>query len=400
MGYIFEREIQSIIQTVLAQTIGEEENIRLKQILAANIHPALKVYLTGEVEKLLHSEREKEVRSKRFPYALPEVVSLQRQIDALLVNEYEFTRSEFETAVDEAVHFHFNYLCRPQWTLLNFVFENNRAVFTSELERKLRYAVDYRYFSVLIRRYVAERGLLELRYEEFRDLLARIDHEVVARHSAVELARMIRPLLAFIESGHTQQAKDWLDHGLPIHAAIVFYEDKKLDEIKAALEAKRDAGQHELSVNQLAALIAEVRGEAISQPPVAPAPPPGPAAVGEPNPVEPAVIELTPADAESSFSTREQPSVEQSGTRLIDVYSLFSVSDQKLFIKKLFRKDEVEFRNALDALDSMKTWKEASMMLESIFRANDVDPFSKEAIQFTNRIQSRYLPSAGKTALG
>jgi hypothetical protein len=393
MGYIFESEIHSIINTVLARTIGEDENIRLKQVLASDIHPALKVYLVAEVEKLLQQEREKEVRSKRFPYALPEVVSLQRQIDMVLVHEYEYTRPEFASAVDEAVHFQFNYLCRPQWTLLNFVFENNRTVSTNELERKLRYAVDYQYITALICRYVANRGLLELRYEEFRDLLARIDREVVAQHSALELARMIAPLLMFISAGVVHQPKNLLDHVLPINAAIVFYEDKHLDDVKAALEAHRDAGHSDLSVGELALLIGRVRGEEALEIEQAALPPESGKITGEET-----VIEFVQKEPE--FSPAESGERSEKVSPLIDVYSLFSESDRRRFIKKLFRKDERGFRNALDALESATTWEEASVVLDTIFQTNDVDPFSKEAIQFTNLLQSRYLTSPGKSALG
>jgi hypothetical protein len=40
MGYIFEQEIESIINAVRANTIGEEDQVLLKRVLAADIHPA------------------------------------------------------------------------------------------------------------------------------------------------------------------------------------------------------------------------------------------------------------------------------------------------------------------------------------------------------------------------
>ncbi len=402
MGYIFETEIVAIIHTVQARTIGEGDSILLKNVMTSDIHPALKAYILAEVEKLLQQEREKEVRSKRFSYALPEIVSLQRQIDILLVQEYEFTRGEFESVVDEAVHFQFNFLCRPQWTLLSFVLENNRTISATELERKLRYAVEYQYFRKLIRRYVVNRGLVEVSYEELRDLLERIDREIVAQHSALELARMTRPLLAFIEAGQLQPKKDLLDHVLPINAAIVFFEDKKLDAIKSALESERDGGTNEITVSQLAVLIARVRGETPST-----AEEPSVAITKEREPDELAdhavfefVHKLTeapptpPAAAPEAIEKNEAAS--NIAPPLLDVYTLFSPSDQKLFIRKLFKKNEVEFRNTLDGLESLRTWEEASVYLDSVFQANDVDPFSKEAIRFTDVIQSRYLqPPSG-----
>lgn len=114
MGFIFEAEISTIMNTVRARTIGEEDSVKLKEILAADVHPAIKAYFKAEVEKMLQQEREKETRSGRFPYGLPEVKGLQRQIDLLLIQHYEFDRQEFESILDESVHFQFNYLCRPR----------------------------------------------------------------------------------------------------------------------------------------------------------------------------------------------------------------------------------------------------------------------------------------------
>ena len=88
MPFLFEQEIDQILSTVRAQTIGESENITLRELLVANIHPALKAYFRAEVEKVLHDARTQELRSKRFPYSLPEVLSLQQQIDVLLVQHY------------------------------------------------------------------------------------------------------------------------------------------------------------------------------------------------------------------------------------------------------------------------------------------------------------------------
>ena len=81
MGYIFEAEIAAIMNTVRARTIGESENIRLREVLRSDIHPAIKAYFKAEVERILQEERALELRSKKLSYSLSEVSSLQHQID-------------------------------------------------------------------------------------------------------------------------------------------------------------------------------------------------------------------------------------------------------------------------------------------------------------------------------
>jgi len=260
MGYIFETEIEQIMNAVSARTIGEAETIRLRDLLAADLHPAIKAYFKARVRQLLQQERTTEVRSKKFPYSLPEVMRLQEQVDVLLVHYYSFGQHDFALMLDHAVHFQFNFLCRPQWTLLNFIFENQRRRPTSDIRRKLRYCVDYEYYTEIIKRFIEERGLAEMEYDEFKDLLGKIDNEIVARHSSAELALMTRPLLRFIESPLPAPPPRIADSRIPINAAVVFFEDKKLNDVKDRLEAERDKnGAVDISLRHLANLIEKVR---------------------------------------------------------------------------------------------------------------------------------------------
>ncbi len=390
MGFIFETQIVTIMNTVRVRTIGEADTIQLKDIMAAEIHPAIKAYFKAEVEKLLQQERGKESRSKRFSYGLPEVASLQRQIDLLLVSHHQFDQKEFESLLDEAVHFEFNYLCRPQWTLQEFMFENRRTVSIGEAIRKFRYCVEYTYFPELFKRYVVDRGLAEMSYEEFKSLIARIDAEIVSRHSSHELARLLRPMVEFIEIGIPQTPRSGTGPVLPINAAIVFFEDKRNEKVQKQLEAERDEnGRVDISLTELEAAIALARDE---QPPVVTQP------KSEPKKKEAVRPSIVPADIAPKVDGAVVPPEKQvpaavnmpDGLDLQDVYSLFEVKDQKVFVRKLFKKDEVEFRNALDRLNPIKTWKEASFALDQIFTEQDVDPFSKEAILLTEKLFGRY----------
>ena len=260
MGYIFEAEIETIIHAVHIKTIGEDDGIVLKKILSAKIHPAVKAYFKAEVEKTLVLERGLEYRSKKFSYSLPEVRSLEEQIDLLLVQNYHFSSQEFESLLDESVHFQFNYLCRPQWTLLNFIIGEQRRVASETIEKRLKYCVDYTYFPELIKRYIAEHGLAEVTYEEFKSLIEKIDREVVARHSSLELAHMTRALFDFVESGKMVPQVEFEQQTLPINAAIVFFEDKKSREICTRLEFERDHNRIiQITADRLADIIEIVK---------------------------------------------------------------------------------------------------------------------------------------------
>jgi hypothetical protein len=424
MGYIFESEIELIMNAVRARTIGEAESIRLKDILAADLHPAVKAYFKARVQQMLQQERGTEVRSKKFPYSLPEVVRLQEQIDLLLVHNYVFGQHDFALMLDHAVHFEFNFLCRPQWTLLNFIFENQRRRPTSDIRRKFRYCVDYSYYAEIIKRFIDDRGLVELTYEEFTELLQKIDQEIVSRHTSVELALMTRPILRFIESANLTPGQEKSEPKIPINAAIVFFEDKRLNDIKERLETERDRNEiTDLSLRQLANFIEKVRtknedaevefpeerlaqqaeGQVAKQqsPKQEEAAPEGPKAPKAPVKIfsdfeedEPFVI--SQPEASETLEGSDGEPVLSGG--LVNLHSLFSPSEEKTFIKKVFQKDELLFRESLDQLNRMTEWKEASTYLQQVFMTNDVDPFSEVGILFTDKVQRRFLPGEEKKA--
>jgi hypothetical protein len=391
LGYIFEKEIDQILATVRARTIGEDESITLRQVLNAAIHPALKAYCRAEVEKILEDERATEHRSKRFPYSLSDVISLQKQIDVLLVQHYEFTQDEFERVLDEAVHFEFNYLCRPQWTLLSYVVGDRRRVGMSEVERKLARCVDYHYFPELIRRYSVDRGLAELTYEEFRSLLERIDREVVRRHRADELAGMTRSLVSFVDFGKASPHGSDDQPTLPTNAAIVFFEDKHLDDIKTRLEFERDKNNRAvLTLSELSDILREVRTDPDES--ARPAEEPTIVEVLEAVavPSEPPVSEEVRPEAVISSSV--ETSAEAARPMLPDLQDLFSPSDMKRFVRSIFHKDDAAFRAALDDLNRFTAWDDASHFLDDLFVLQNIDPFSKEAVEFTDRVYGRYFP--------
>lgn len=428
MGYIFESEIETIMHSLRARTIGESESITLREVLESDIPPGIKAYFRAEVEKLLHKEREKEVRSKKFPYSLPEVMRLQEQIDLLLKHYYEFDQKEFDALLDEAVHFQFNYLCRPQFTLMNFLFENRRRVPVADIERKLDYCVDYTYYREIIRRYIVDHGLAKMTYEEFQSLLEKIDREILDRHTSWELAKMLTALHRFVDAGLPTARKPDGQPTLPINAVIVFFEDKKLPDIKARLEHERDTQNvQDISIRDLANVIEKVRTGKEDAVAVIDEKPrkqsrirrrPAPESTSEPQvesaPQEPTlrIVEteqdlfqpvttperavVQPLQHRTEHKEEEKPGAEDEKPEE-GIHTIFSRSEQKHFVKKIFRKDETAFREALDTLNIVASWEEASHYLDQLFLANNVDPFSEEAIEFTDKVYVWFHPHEQQT---
>jgi hypothetical protein len=424
MGYIFEAEIESIIHAVRVITIGEEDDVFLKKILTADIHPAIKAYFKAEVEKTLAQERGLEYRSKKFPYSLAEVISLEEQIDLLLVQKYHFSLQEFESLLDESVHFQFNYLCRPQWTLLNFIVGDQRRVASSTIEKRLKYCIDYTYFPELIKRFIDDHGLVEVTYEEFKSLIEKIDHEVVAQHSSFELAHMTRALFDFVESGKMVPQVEFEQQTLPINAAIVFFDDKHLTDIRVRLEFERDHNRViQITADRLADIIEIVRvgnEDATARPIALP--------VGTPDDIQQVSHEAT-YQSTSDFLDDETSQEREAGTvaqaiensgalktppiifgeddekylvsmpsiKRKEILDLFPDEEHSLLVKKLFTNDEPAFQGAITEISLFGTWEEVAQYLDTLYLANEVDPFSTEAVLFTDKLFAHFhSPTSNK----
>jgi hypothetical protein len=421
MGYIFESEIEQIKNVVRARTIGEGESITLRTLLLSRIHPAIKAYFKAEVERNLQQERQLESRSKKFPYSIPELVSLQHQEDLLLMVHYQFNQHEFDTLLDQAVHFTFNFLCRPQFTLVEFLFENQRHMSIASIEKKLSYCANYDYYAVLLRRYFADRGLTEISYEEFKSLLKKIDVEIVSRHSSRELAKMTKPIMGFVDAVRDGSEIKEPAKTLPINAAIVFFEDKDLTEIKLRLEYERDHNKvMEIDMMRLADLIEDVRSITSEQPVgrvVAEVETNDPTlAIGQPvngsrergTEGEAEIIKkdevvqldeeiAVPPASEVTMEPAAGGSAEPEAVNLSKISSLLSPSEERKILKVVFHKDKEEFQATLDALDRAGSWEEASLILDDLFLARDVSPQSKVAMMLTEKTYERYAAKKGRS---
>ena len=412
MGFIFEAEIESIIHAVHIKTIGEDDGIVLRKILSAGIHPAVKAYFKAEVEKKLTQERGLEYRSKKFSYSLPEVRSLEEQIDLLLVQNYHFSLQEFESLLDESVHFQFNYLCRPQWTLLNFIIGEQRRVASDVIEKRLRYCVDYTYFPELMRRYITDHGLAEVTYEEFKSLIEKIDHEVVAQHSSLELAHMTHALFDFVESGKMVPQVEFEQQTLPINAAIVFFEDKKIQEISVRLELERDRNRIiQITADRLADIIEIVRTgneDATAHGGEPPSIPSGatqqedeqvPTVIADSSGLAREIINDAQV-AEKSLQTKapllvfgendEQYLTSMPSVKQKEILDLFSEEEFALIVRKIFSNDEPAFRGAITEISLLRTWEQVAPYLDKLFMINQTDPFGAEAVGLTDKLFAHF----------
>jgi hypothetical protein len=351
---MFEKEISNFQSIVQEKTIGNAPSIALKHILESNVPQNVKIFFKAEVEALLFSERQKESRSSRFNYNQEDIGALQGQLDGLLVFHYEFSRDDFFQSLDRSVHFLFNYLCRPQWTLENFLFEETDSISIRQLEIKFRFCLDYGYYWTILKEYLSTKNKTELNRDEAVHLLRKIDGELIKSHSAVELGKMTEPFYRFITFIHVNSGNSTL-HGIPIKALIYFFEDKRVRSVVQHLTKLKEQGTTLLQYEELIDILKDSfvkKGFSVEE--------------------------------EAAKLTIEKP-VEAEHPKL-----QLTEKEKQLIISSLFGDQEIRFNEIVENILSAVSWDDAALILDHYFTMNDVDPFSQEAIVFTNALQTYF----------
>ena len=77
---------------------------------------------------------------------------------------------------------------------------------------------------------------------------------------------------------------------------------------------------------------------------------------------------------------------------LADLNTMVTGRPRKKIIKKLFKKNENEFMSFVKLVNGQSAWKEASVIIDNEFYERGINPYSKEAIMFSDIIYLRFFP--------
>lgn len=351
---MFERELETLEKIIKDNTIGNAESISLQSILESNIPIGVKSFFRGEIAWFLFQERRQETRQTRFNYSHDDVKLLQEQTDFLLIQHYRFDQKTFAETSDKAVHFLFNYLCRPIWTLENFLFDEKNVLTIDELRAKFRYCSDYSYYWTIVEKYLTTKMRTDLSKEEAVELLRKIDKEIIRDNNALALGRMTEPFFTFVQSIQKQMTSGE-NSGIPTKALSYFFEDKGIKSVAEHLSRLRDNGKAAMHYEELLTIL------------------------------------NTAFVKKGWYVEKESLPLSKNDPALAGASSLLIPEREKLtVIKTLFSNNESAFNETIGKILSSPSWEEASLSLDHYFTMNDIEPYSREAIVLTNALQSYF----------
>lgn len=228
---MLERETELIKEIILASTINGRDAVKLNEVIAASLPRGIKTFMTARVAGMLEEDLRNSRRLKQITQSISSTVTAERALLHSLALEFTLNREEFLRLTDDAIHFLENYLCRPQWTLNQLMFEKDRTISFNELIRKFEIVSEYSYYAILVERHARRKKMAELEAEYFKQLLTRIDNEIVKNHTPRELALLAKPIFDFLLLGDQSMTRP-----IPLGTILLFYEDKNLMNVKTYIE--------------------------------------------------------------------------------------------------------------------------------------------------------------------
>ncbi len=251
---MLERETELIKQIILESTLGGRSSIRLNEVIASPLPRGVKSFMSAAVLKLLEAEFNQSSPLSRITRNTDDLVLPDRTVLRALAMEYVLERDEYIKLVEDTVHFLENYLCRPQWTLTQMLFENEREISFAWMIGKLECTADYSYFGALLERYAQRNGWTKITRDQFEHLVARIDEEVVKQHTPKQIALLAQPIFDYLLFGNIS-----LSSPVPVGTILLFYEDKKLSAIKDYVERICHVrGRMQISMGELIEIIEDL----------------------------------------------------------------------------------------------------------------------------------------------
>jgi len=417
--------IENIIQKIRKEVVQPGmERIPLAYIFTRNIPASIKHFFDQEVELWIRDEAEKFSASERFDYQTPEVQVLIDKIFDVLKQTATFHINQFNRLLERAIKLEANYLIRPHQTLTQFLFKDNFVVSTIEVYDMLKYFDKFQYYKDALTDYFNLKYLRQISQSQFEELISGIDRQVYAKSPVETVLQTVKTINNFVNEGRPAPT-DTLD----IKMLLVILKDRNLDGFAALIERQGQEGSKDISIADLEQILrtgktlrqlrkaraeekvtveeiadiekekpkVEVESISVSEEVQIPAEVEPEAEEEEyeeeeEQPAAAATAETIAARASAAEQLADLVGQKMRGDHLEDITRLISPRQRKKFIKKIFSKKEKKFLEFLSLMNNTPNWKHASNLIDSYFFQQGINPYSKEALEFSDLVYNRYFP--------
>lgn len=221
---MFEREIKFIYDFNLNKVNKLGPSFTFEQLSSIDLHPAILNYISAEIDYIIFEDRQKLLKDSVFDYSGEKISYYFSLINEEIKKRKRLSLEYVSKLILHATSFNINYLSRPMWTLKKFIFDEGDHRTSSEIKQILNYVYYYNYLKKILLSYINTKKILSLNFQEFDELLNKIDKAGLETNSKSILNTALNSMADFFNIGELHKNK------IPLQAIILFLEEKKLDQ--------------------------------------------------------------------------------------------------------------------------------------------------------------------------
>ncbi len=251
---MFEREIKFIYDFNLNKVKKIGSFLTYDQLISADLHPAILKYISAEIDYLIFEDRQKMLRDSVFDYTSEKINQYFLQIGEEVKSTKRFSLDYVKKLILHATSFNVNFLVRPNWSLVKFIYDEEEHKTTLEIKQILNYVYYYDYLKDVLISYLNKKKLLSLNNTEFKQLLIKIDKIGIDSYLNDMLETSLGSISEFLNFGNTNKSK------VPIKAVEGFLKEKGLiDHINALQKSLAGEEKYKYEISDLMAILNKIK---------------------------------------------------------------------------------------------------------------------------------------------
>lgn len=214
---MFEKEIEFIYNYYLNKIEKLNSFVTFDQLASANLHPALLQYVSAEIDYLIFEDRQKLLKESLFDYSGDQINDHFNQISEEIKQTKKFSKEYISKLLLHATSFNVNYVVRPNWSLLQFIFENEDEKNVSEVKQILNYLYYYPYYKRILINFFNQKHLYKISEDELISVLDKIDKINIENNFEEIVNESLSNIVDFInigEIGNNRISKDVIEYFL------------------------------------------------------------------------------------------------------------------------------------------------------------------------------------------
>lgn len=222
---MFENEIKFINDFILNKTKDLGSLFTIENFLSADIHPAVKKYVEGEINYLIYQDRKKLIDNSLFDYSGTKISNYFNLIADEIKKTKKVSYEDVKNIILQAVAFNANFVVRPKWTLSKLIFGNNKSASLNDLQILFNYTYYYEYLNNVFLAYMVKKKIMNISATEFELIMNKIDRELFTLHQSKLVDNALYAIADFYNIGGLNKSS------ISVEAIENFLKEKNLTEL-------------------------------------------------------------------------------------------------------------------------------------------------------------------------